>query len=41
LDECNDCRQHHSAGDPPKVWVQAQSHLNLLRDLRGANKAAT
>jgi hypothetical protein len=38
LQERSHSRQHDSAGDPSQVWIQAQSHPNLLRDLHGPNK---
>jgi hypothetical protein len=38
LNECSYRQQHNGTGDPSQIWVQAQPHLSLLRDLHPANK---
>jgi hypothetical protein len=38
LNECSYRHQHNSTNDPSQIWVQAQPHLSLLRDLHLANK---
>jgi hypothetical protein len=38
LNECSYRHQHNGTSDPSQIWVHAQPHLSLLRDLHPANK---